>query len=261
MNYLAWLAGMSLVFVAAERVWPRERRPVLRKGLLSDVAFFFFNAEAIGMFFAIAAAFGRDALNRALDLANLRDAVYFNAAAGWPLWAQIILLVLVKDFVQWLIHRSLHSFEILWRFHKVHHSIQELDWIGNWRFHWFEVFYYQALLYVPLVFFGFSGKALFIDGMFSIFIGHLAHSNLRFNLGPLIYVINTPQMHWWHHNHPSEGPMHRNFGIALSVWDWIFGTAHVPDHDPARLGFPDIETYPRNILTMWLEPFRLGREN
>jgi len=58
--------------------------------------------------------------------------------AGQPFWVQFPVLVLVMDFSRYLIHNLLHRVPWLWEFHKVHHSIEELDWIGNWRFHWWK---------------------------------------------------------------------------------------------------------------------------
>ena len=142
----------------------------------------------------------------------------------------------------------------------MHHSIEEMDWIGNWRFHWAEVIVYRTLLYAPAAFFGFSVEAMFAYGVFNTLIGHFAHSNLRFKAGWLKYLLNTPEMHAWHHAHPEAGPVDRNFGIALSLWDWLFRTAYVPEgRYPERLGFAGIETYPRNIVTQSVAPFLTER--
>ncbi len=47
------------------------------------------------------------------------------------------------------------------------------------------------------------------------------------------------------------------FGITLSVWDYIFGTAHVPHSGrDIELGFDDIETYPKGFIGQSLEPFK-----
>jgi sterol desaturase/sphingolipid hydroxylase (fatty acid hydroxylase superfamily) len=63
-------------------------------------------------------------------------------------------------------------------------------------------------------------------------------------------------MHIWHHSHPEAGPVNRNFGITLSVWDWIFKTAHLPSQDePRRLGFSGIQDYPRNVFGQAIAPF------
>jgi sterol desaturase/sphingolipid hydroxylase (fatty acid hydroxylase superfamily) len=143
----------------------------------------------------------------------------------------------------------------LWEFHKVHHSIEEMDWIGNWRFHWFEAVFYRSLLYGPAAFFGFSPTAMFWYGVLNTLVGHFAHSNLRLQIGALKYVVNSPEMHIWHHAHPADGPANRNFGIMLSAWDWLFHTAHCPKTAPRKLGFTGIEHYPRNPVSQAVAPF------
>lgn len=130
----------------------------------------------------------------------------------------------------------MHRVPVLWRIHRLHHSTEQMDWLSNWRFHPLEILVYQLVLYVPATLLGFSAEASFGCAVVSTTLGHLAHANLRWRLGPLKYLINTPEMHVWHHVHPDSGPVNRNFGVSLSVWDWIFGTAYAPDQPPARLG-------------------------
>jgi sterol desaturase/sphingolipid hydroxylase (fatty acid hydroxylase superfamily) len=111
-----------------------------------------------------------------------------------------------------------------------------MDWLSNWRFHWFEIVFYQTLLYVPATIVGVSPGAAFGCAVVSTTISHFAHANLRCKVGPLKYLINSPEMHVWHHVHPDFGPQNRNFGISLSLWDWLFGTAIAPDSDPEKIG-------------------------
>jgi sterol desaturase/sphingolipid hydroxylase (fatty acid hydroxylase superfamily) len=143
----------------------------------------------------------------------------------------------------------------------VHHSIVEMDWIGDWRFHWFEILVYNVLLYAPTALLGVSSEVALAVGVFDTLIGHFAHANLRCRIGWLKYLIDSPQMHIWHHSHPTCGPTNRNFALTLSVWDWLFGTADLPNHDPTRLGFEGIERYPGVLPEPWWAPFRtlLGR--
>lgn len=130
----------------------------------------------------------------------------------------------------------MHRVPVLWRIHRLHHSTEQMDWLSNWRFHPLEILVYQMVLYVPATLLGFSAEAAFGCAVVSTTLGHFAHANLRWRLGPLKYLINTPEMHVWHHVHPDSGPVNRNFGVSLSIWDWLFGTAHAPDQPPARLG-------------------------
>jgi sterol desaturase/sphingolipid hydroxylase (fatty acid hydroxylase superfamily) len=254
--YSAWLFVFSLLFVVLERLWPRRRQALFRRGIASDIAYLIFNSECLGLFIGLVSIRTIAALDRGLDLLHLRQAFYMGAMGGQPAWFQFLALLVTLDFSQWLIHNALHRVPLLWRFHKVHHSVEEMDWIGNWRFHWAEIVFYRSLLYIPAAFLGFSGVVMFWYAVLNTLIGHFAHSNLRFHIGPLKYVLNSPEMHIWHHAHPDSGPIDRNFGITLSIWDWVFGTAHLPAaKDPERLGFAGIESYPGNILGQWLAPF------
>ncbi|MFN0106008.1 MAG: sterol desaturase family protein [Bryobacteraceae bacterium] len=230
---------------------------MFRRGFLQDAAYLVFYGEYFGVILGTLSLYAVSALDKSLDAAGVKALAYLRIVDGQPLWLQVPLLLLVFDFLQWLIHNLLHRVGWLWEFHKLHHSIEEMDWIGNWRFHWMEVVVYRSLLYIPAAFFGFSPIAMFAYGLLNTLAGHFAHSNLRIRIGWLRYLVNSPEMHRWHHAHPDAGPMNRNFGITLSVWDWLFGTAHLPENeDPARLGFAGLDTYPQGIAGRMFAPLR-----
>lgn len=251
MVYAVWLFFISIAFVVAERLWPwRPKQKMLRRGVLTDLLFLVFNAEYLGILVALAA-------QQLMRLYNLDAVVSISLLAGWPDWLQFIVLLLLFDFLQWCVHNALHRIPFLWRFHKVHHSIEEMDWVGDWRFHWGEIVVYRSALYLPIAMLGFAPHVMFWYGILNTIVGHYAHANIRLGLGPLKYLFNTPQMHIWHHTHPDSGPVDRNFGITLSVWDWIFGTAFLPRQpaQPERLGFAGIERYPKSLIGQWIAPF------
>ena len=261
MIYSVWLFALSLLFMVLERLWPRARQPILRRGIWSDLAYLIFNSEYLGVLLGAVSIHVVAWLDRTLDLVHLRDAFYLGVMSNRSFPVQFVVLLLAFDFAQWGIHNLLHRVPVLWQFHKVHHSIEDMDWIGNWRFHWMEVAVYRVLLYPPAAFFGFTAEAMFAYGVFNTLIGHFAHSNLRIRVGVLKYIVNSPEVHIWHHTHPDAGPVNRNFGIALSVWDWLFRTAYAPEgEDPVRLGFTGIETYPRQLPGQVVAPF-LGRQS
>lgn len=250
MVYAYWLFGISVASVIAERLWPwRKQQPLLRPGIFSDLLYIVFNSEYLGIVLAVATA-------KLLAIYNPDAMVTLSIMRGKPIWLQFLILLPLFDFLQWCVHNALHRIPLLWRLHKVHHSVVDMDWIGDWRFHWGEIVVYRVALYVPSAVFGFDPQVLFFNGILNTIVGHYAHANVRLSIGPLKYILNSPQMHIWHHTHPDAGPVDKNFGITLSVWDWIFGTAYMPDHAPERLGFAGIEKYPKNILGQWLAPFR-----
>ena len=108
---------------------------------------------------------------------------------------QFVVFLVVSDFLQWCVHRLLlHRVGFLWQFHKLHHSVKEMDWAANFRFHWMEVVVYKSLLYIPLFcWLGGSYGPLMSVYVFATVWGHFNHSNVHIGLGPLAVAIGTLQ--------------------------------------------------------------------
>lgn len=256
MQYWWFLTSISLLFVLLERMWPwRANQRVLRRGLLKDLFYLIFNGHFLGLLMAWALGplwSWVDGAVQGIGLAQLR------VAASWPLWLQTVVLVVVFDFIQWAVHNLLHRVSWLWTFHRIHHSIVELDWIGAMRFHWMEVVVYKSAQYLPLALMGFSPTALFIFAVLGTAIGHFNHSNLRWNIGPLTYLLNNPRMHIWHHVAELGQPTLINFGINLALWDWLFGTAHLPGRPPTAVGLPADQMPPEALWRQLIWPLWPG---
>lgn len=249
-TYPIALALISLLVLVMERVAPyRKDQKPLRSALGWDLVSLIVNGHFLGVIFhGVATHWLLPPFDGWLESAGLTDVVYRNAAATWPLWLQIPVALVAIDFVQWCVHNLLHRVPWLWETHKAHHSVEdgEMDWIVSFRFQWTEVVVYRAVLYLPLAWFGFSAEAVMFHAIFGTLIGHLNHANLGFTYGPLRYLFNSPRMHIWHHDYAGTRTTTKNFGIIFSTWDWIFGTAYLPEEAPAKLGFPGVETFPKN---------------
>jgi len=257
-GYFFWLLVVSALCLVLERIWPwRDKQKLLRRQFLQDLFWLFFNGHYASILVAHLAAFLFVWAIPAIDQAKSLSLV-----GAQPLWLQFIAFFLVRDFLEWVIHNLLHRVPWLWEFHKLHHSIEELDWIGNFRFHWMEIIVYQGLTYFPLVILGVDGRVILVIAVVATLIGHLNHSNLNISWGPLRYVFNSPRMHVWHHDYdwPADRKYGVNFAVCLSVWDWLFGTAYwpnpeqAPTQQPARLGFHGIERYPRGLVGRFFDP-------
>lgn len=256
MSYAAWLAILSLAVAAMERIAPaRAHQPALRRSLPWDLVYLVFNGHVLGVMIAV--GFGAS-VGPALDASGISLGLARNWASGLPLMAQAVLATVFLDFIQWNVHRLLHAVPGLWRFHQVHHSVVdgEMDWIVSFRFHWMEAVVYKTLQYVPLALMGFSGQALMVHAVVGTLVGHLNHANLDWGYGKWRYILNSPRMHLWHHD--ADAPKARNFGIIFSAWDWMFGTAFLPDHPPVKLGFLGVEALPPDFFRRSLWPFRFG---
>lgn len=242
------LAGLSLLVLGLELLFPaRPDQPLLRRTLASDVVHLVFNGHFLGV---LVYGFASRYVLPSLSWAEL------GVARDWPLWVQIPLALLLVDFLQWGVHRLLHAVPWLWRLHQVHHSVVdgEMSWIASFRFHWVEVVVYKSLLYFPLALLGFGGTAMMTHAVVGTLIGHLNHANLPWDYGPLRFVLNNPRMHLWHHDADAEPRATKNFGIIFSCWDWLFGTASMPDGPPRALGYAGVERMPVDFFSQELWP-------
>ncbi|MBP9219809.1 MAG: sterol desaturase family protein, partial [Chitinophagales bacterium] len=181
-------------------------------------------------------------------------AIQINAL---PFWLKILFAFILKDFIQWNIHRLLHRSNWLWQFHKVHHSVKQMGFAAHLRFHWMENVVYRTIQYIPLAMLGFGINDYLLANMISLVIGHFNHANINLRMGPLKYLLNNPQMHIWHHakDLPTQFRYGINFGISLSIWDYIFKTNYIPHSGrDIELGFPDDEQFPKDFLHQELYP-------
>ena len=244
MSYLNWLLAISVSFVVLEWLFPwRKGQRALRQGWRRDLGFLALNGHLFSLLTAGITGTVAVAATRTLQAVGVR--LGGSPVTEWPFAAQFLAFLVLADFLQWSIHNLLHRVPWLWTFHKVHHSITTMDWIGNWRFHWMEILVYKSLQWLPLAWLGASPPAVFAVAVVTTVWGDFNHANLDVSLGPLGYVLNGPRMHLWHHDQSSEGGVAKNFGIVLSVWDFLFGTAYWPrERSPERLGYPGIQEMP-----------------
>ncbi|KAB7729989.1 hypothetical protein F5984_12440 [Rudanella paleaurantiibacter] len=260
-NYFYALVGLSLAVWGLELLFPwRRDQPVLRQDFFLDLFYLFFNFFLFSLVgYNAVSNVGVLIVSDALAQLGIRNLVAINIQS-WSVWAQLFTLFIVRDFVQWNVHRLLHRVPWMWTFHKVHHSVEQMGFAAHLRYHWMETVIYRVFEYIPLAMIGFGISDFFVVHLFTLAVGHFNHANINLPLGPLRYLFNSPQMHLWHHAEvmPDDHPTGINYGITLSIWDYLFGTAHEPYVDShLKLGFPGLDTFPRTLtgqLGLSLQP-------
>lgn len=258
-NYFWWLLGMSVVVWLLEIAFPwRSKQPIFRKDFWLDGFYMFFNYFLFSLIaYNAISNVAVEAFNDFLALFGVENLVSIHVES-WPRWAQFALLFVLADFIQWNVHRMLHRIPALWEFHKVHHSVEQMGFAAHLRFHWMETILYKSAQYIPLAMIGFGLEDFFIVHIFTTAIGHLNHANLRITYGPLKYVLNNPIMHLWHHvkELPKDRPYGVNYGITLSLWDYLFGTDYIPNEGrDEALGFEGVEAFPKTFWEQVGYPF------
>lgn len=172
----------------------------------------------------------------------------------WPLWAQIIAGVYAAEFGLYWGHRLAHIWWPLWRFHAVHHSVTRLWIVNTGRFHFIDSLKSILLGMAILLALGAPVEVLIWLSAITAFIGMMTHCNVAMKLGPLNYIVNTPDLHRWHHSRDLT-EANRNFSENIMLWDMVFGTWYNPARrPPVNIGIN--EYMPPGFGAQLLWPFR-----
>jgi sterol desaturase/sphingolipid hydroxylase (fatty acid hydroxylase superfamily) len=261
-GYFFWLLVISLFCWLLERIFPwRKKQNAFRKQIGQDFFWLIFNGHFAGILIAYLTFWIVLQVNGALSLINLTPPEQWNLLYNSPGWLQFIVFFIFSDFIEWGIHNLLHRIQWMWEFHKLHHSIIVMDWIGNFRFHWMEILIYKSIKYLPLVILGVKPQIILTIAIVATLIGHLNHANLKIDYGIFKFVLNSPRFHIWHHDVILQGQHGQNFAIVLSTWDWLFGTAYYPSdiEQPDSLGFENIDKFPKGLIGRLLYPLSIMR--
>jgi len=198
---------------------------------------------------------------------------YFEQVPAWVgCCAFSISLFLLDDFTRYFLHRLLHRWPVLWAFHKLHHSAETLTPLTIMRTHPVEGVLFatrsafvQGLSVGSFVFlFGDKATLATVFGVNgAVFAFHVLGSNLRHSHVWIAYpawlehILISPAQHQIHH---SNDPAHfdRNFGVVLSVWDWLGGSLHLSGNVSSKISFglgQGIKNAHKTLLAAYIAPF------
>jgi sterol desaturase/sphingolipid hydroxylase (fatty acid hydroxylase superfamily) len=184
--------------------------------------------------------------------------------------ASMLLVFLAVELGYWFSHWLMHRIPALWEFHKVHHSAEVLTPLTELRQHPLELMLFPLLIGAatsltkgPMIwYFGESSQVVgpvsanWISMVFWFTTVHLRHTELPIHAtGLLGHLVQSPGHHQVHH---STDPKHfnKNLGYCLSIWDWAFGTLHIPSKDEKlTYGLGHEDTPLETVLGSMFAPF------
>ena len=257
LNVFLALVILAAVLVPLERRFAvRRDQRVLRPGWRTDVVHFLVNpflrlAGTIviaGPFFLLASVATPDS--------------WKAAVTSQPPALQLVEALAIVIVGAYWAHRLSHRIPFLWRFHRVHHSSEQLDWLAASHLHPLDTAFSVVLPVVPLVLLGFSRATFGASLTLLTLLAIIDHGNLRWSFGPLRWVLPNPQWHHWHH---SNEPAARDTNFSgIAVVDRVFGTAYLPDGRfptewPERYGIE--EPMPSGYLRQLASPFTKRRSS
>ena len=228
-----------------ERIWPYTKgQKVLREGFFDDLALY-----TIAQSYILGILIFTYIINFIDHSTGISRLQLFRDV---PIWIQLLFFLITHDLYIYWMHRWQHNNKYLWRIHEAHHSPKKVDWLSGSRSHALEILINQTIEFLPIVLLGSPPEVIAYKGVISAVWGMYIHSNLDFHTGKLQRIINGPEMHRWHHS-TGKG-RNRNFATKLAIWDWIFGTAFLPETKPDEYGLKT--SFPNNYFMQTLFAFR-----
>ena len=192
---VAFVAWAVPFFIVVEAVIPRERRPV--------------RWRAIGLAMAMLAV-------NTLVVRHIQFAAPSSATT-----ARIVLAWFVTELSAYWLHRAMHTFPLLWRFHRMHHADVPLAWHQSWWIHPADIAMFALVAASSTWLTGAPITAapwfLLVRRAYAIML----HANVRWPATVLDHVIVTPPIHARHHR---EDLPPANFAGSFSIFDRVFGT-------------------------------------
>jgi sterol desaturase/sphingolipid hydroxylase (fatty acid hydroxylase superfamily) len=250
LSLTVWLVLLTVVFIPLERFFAlrlKVRRP---RDIAGDLAYYFMNSLLPTFLLALP-------LSVVASIAQkLTPSAYTEFVSDLPLWARVLVGIVVGEFGAYWGHRLCHQTPWMWQFHKVHHSPESLDWMVNTRAHPLDVAFTRLCGLVPLYILGLAaphgeGQLLpvivtLVGTVWAFFV----HANLKWRFGPLEWLVATPAFHHWHHTNDEHRD--HNYAALLPVIDRIFGTHYLPAQWPPVYGVD--EPIAPGLLSQLMDP-------
>lgn len=235
----------AVVFVILERIFPyTKNQKILRSGFFDDFAMY-----TIAQNYILSIIIFGGIIHFIDNTTGLSRLQLF---ANIPIWIQLVFFTITHDLYIYWMHRWMHNNKWLWRLHEAHHSPKEVDWLSGSRSHPLEILLNQTIEFTPIILLGAPVEVIAYKGLISAVWGMYIHCNVNIKSGVLQKIINGPEMHRWHHS-TGKG-RNRNFATKFAFWDWMFGTAFLPETKPDEYG---LKTYfPAHYISQTLFAFR-----
>ena len=226
-----WIA--LAITLALQTLTPaRGEQKIFSRGLAEDGAWFVYEAVLQSIIIVtyvdlLARLYGK--------YASFLTVTSLNQLPGW---LRFVIAILLVDFLYWLQHYLHHKIPFLWKLHSLHHSQTELNFFTDFRYHVLEYVVRHTVLIIPLLILKIDVPVIAVVAITQRWYSRFYHGNIRTNLGPLRYLLVTPQSHRIHHSIELQHA-DQNFGAIFSIWDYLFGTASSDRKSYPQTGIAD----------------------
>jgi sterol desaturase/sphingolipid hydroxylase (fatty acid hydroxylase superfamily) len=241
-----WFVMLFLIFLPIEKIFPRNPQPLIRKNYLQDCFLYFLNGILPKLILVVPLSLLAAFVHR------YSSSSWFAWGAGLSMGQRLILALIVGDFGAYWGHRWSHELPFLWKFHSVHHSATEMDWLVNSRAHPFDMVFTRLCGLIPLYLLGLAQPTAtstdltpFIYMIFGNFWSFVIHANVNLRLGFFERILASPAFHHWHHTNQHPKLVNKNYAAIFPVLDMMFGSYFLPSRSwPESYGLLKPEARP-----------------
>jgi sterol desaturase/sphingolipid hydroxylase (fatty acid hydroxylase superfamily) len=256
----AWLVILAVVFTPLERLFALHPKKIFRKAIVTDLGYYFLNSLAPGILLAFPLAV------LAWGARHAVPAGLIAMVTALPLWARLSAAMVVGEIGSYWGHRWTHEVPLLWRFHAIHHSAEQVDFLVSTRAHPVDIVFTRLCELTPMYVVGLASPMALRGSVVPIvavligqFWGFFIHANVKWRFGVLEWVVSTPAFHHWHHTNDGPEVINKNYAPMLPWVDWIFGTMYLPkDKQPERYGID--EKISPILFGQLVDPFLVWRK-
>ncbi len=255
-----WLLLLVVIFVPLEKLCAQHPQRVFRKGFFADLGYYFLNSLTPKLILI-------------LPLSLVAGGAHYIAPTGlysWvaemPVWARFAAVMIVGEFGSYWGHRWMHQIPLLWRFHAIHHSAEEIDWLVNTRAHPLDMVFTRLCGLIPIYVLGLAqptGNKVDVVSLLYALVGTVwsffIHANVCWRFGWLEWLVSTPAFHHWHHTKDGREYVNKNYAAVFPWVDKLFGTFYLPKKQwPMKYGI-DAPMAP-SLAGQLLQPFERQRK-
>ena len=225
-----WLVLLLAIFVPLERCCAHQRQQVVRKEFFIDLGYYFLNGFAPKLLLILPMSVLAWVVHHFAPSSML-----YVWAAHLSVQTRFVLALIIGDLGVYWGHRWSHEIPLLWRFHAIHHSAKEMDWLVNTRAHPVDMLFTRLCGLLPLYLLGLAqptGNTIDLVPVLYTLFGYvwsfIIHANVSWRFGLLEKIVATPAFHHWHHTNDGAEYINKNYAAIFPWTDKIFGTFYLP---------------------------------
>ncbi len=250
-----WLVLLMLIFLPLERLFTQNPQKIFRKNFVTDLGYYFINSILPARALVILMA----ALAWGMHYFVVPDS-FHQWVAQMSIWERFAAAMIVGEIGSYWGHRWSHEIPWLWRFHAIHHSAEQIDWLVNTRAHPVDMIFTRMCGILPMFILGLiqpvtntADPVILIVMLAGTMWGFFIHANVRWRFGWLEWFISPPAFHHWHHTNDDPMLINKNYSAMIPWVDKLFGTYYLPRQWPGKYGIN--EKISSSITEQLLQPF------